>query len=194
MPRCGHHQLVLLLQPFVSSLSCSANLTAAMKTLRGGGRPNHRYTLYHPGDEPGAPGKHVPLPHGMFRGKGFIKHRPKKYRTPRKHYRYKRAAQIIRERTSGPPVFKGKPPDDEYEGEWTGIKADRVRSKKLLSPDEIKFVKKQIKPEHYSFSRLPRIENPDGSVAENPYTTGTIVKKQKSDQISEDEASTDTEF
>eukprot|EP00466_Bigelowiella_natans_P008523 jgi/Bigna1/136684/aug1.35_g11392 len=112
---------------------------------------------------------------------GYVKSRPKKYRTPRKHYRYKYAAQKIREKTSGGVrEFKGKP--EKYVGEYTGIKISSIRSRRhdtssFFNPDP-------VEPTMRRFF-LPRIHR-DGNLEPHPYAKGYDTITKSSDEEGEE--------
>uniref|UniRef100_A0A7S2QTS0 Sas10 C-terminal domain-containing protein n=1 Tax=Norrisiella sphaerica TaxID=552664 RepID=A0A7S2QTS0_9EUKA len=157
----------------IAGKSSSTRCKVWMFSLRGGGRPNSRFTVAsRPGEEK--------EPYELVRKRGYVKSRPKKYRNPRKHYRLKYAALAIKERTSGPPVFKGKP--QVYEGEKTGIKATKVSSIKF----DPKMYRTEFNMPRFRDVRLPRIER-NGNLEKNPYAGehDTITKSTDDDQACE---------
>ena len=134
--------------------------------LRGGGRPKDRYTMPFPictKDN---------IPRDYIRHRGFTKHRPKKYRNPRKHYRFKAAALAIKERSQGKKEFKGKPA--KYLGEKTGIRPNAVRSKRPFEPDDIDDLERRLKnPRRFRMRKLPMIQRGD-KVEKNPLKADTL--------------------
>ena len=92
-----------------------------MLELRGGGKGRDRYTYVRGKDVDPADLKGVPtFSREEVARRGYVKHRPKKYRNPRKHYRYKAAALTIRERMKNGVQYLPEPAN--YVGETRGIK------------------------------------------------------------------------
>jgi len=91
------------------------------------------------------PKGHAPATREMLKNVGFKKSRPKKYRTPRKHYRFKAAAAMMKIAKSDDRILKAEVEQvmkrqpkrvknpSEYVGERTGIKAMRTRSRDLTA-------------------------------------------------------------
>ncbi|GAB5367167.1 hypothetical protein AAMO2058_001206300 [Amorphochlora amoebiformis] len=109
------------------------------------------------------------VPSSILRERGFKKSRPKKYRNPRKHYRYKAAALAIKEKTSGSQFTKREPPpDNEYKGERTGIKASKT-AERYSSDEKIDEFQTSLRETagEYPQDTLPLIIR-DGKITQNP--------------------------
>jgi len=125
------------------------------------------------------PKGHAPVTREMLKNVGYKKSRPKKYRNPRKHYRFKAAAALMKIARSGDRELRSeveqfmKQPKrvnpSQYTGEKTGIKATAIRSRDLTGDIDPNCKKGRDYAREYKRMRLPRIVRGDkGKPERNP--------------------------